>query len=157
MVSALVWLLAMDARCSRRVARRAVRGWRADQNVSQGVRTDARFPRLARLTKAGDFRSVFALATKSSDPCFTVLARCNSRQPARLGLAISKRNARRAVDRNRLKRVIRESFRHCRYGLHGFDFVVLSRRGALTSSNDELTSSLSKHWERIRDQLCESC
>lgn len=70
---------------------------------------------------------------------------------------MSKKCARRAVDRNRLKRVARESFRQRRHGLQGIDFVVLCRRGALTSPTGRLFASLSGHWERILDQLCESC
>lgn len=88
------------------------------------------------------------------DPYFTVLARPNAEPLARLGLAIAKKCARRAVDRNRLKRLVRESFRLERSGLPGLDLVVLCRRDAVTADNLQLRASLTRHWARIRKQLC---
>jgi len=125
-------------------------------HLSPGKPVNTRFKRQARLCRPGDFRDVFAKPKKSVDSFFTVLARDNGRSSARLGLAISKKCARRAVDRNRLKRIVRESYRHHRDHLKGIDFVVLCRRGSLTSPNSRLFSSLSAHWKRIRDQLCAS-
>lgn len=43
---------------------------------------------------------------------------------ARLGLVIGKKLLKRAVDRNRLKRILRERFRQRRIGLPAFDLVV---------------------------------
>jgi ribonuclease P protein component len=67
-------------------------------------------------------------------------------------LAVSKKNVRRAVDRNRIKRVIRESFRHNRQALEGLDIVVLGRRGMDKRTNRVLFDSLSKHWKTISEQ-----
>jgi len=117
--------------------------------------SDACFPKAVRLQRREHFDNVFAEPRKSVDSCFTVFVRRNGSLPARLGLAISKRNARRAVDRNRLKRVVRESFRGFRIQLHGIDIVVLCRQGAVTAPNPRLFSSLSAHWKRARDLLCE--
>jgi ribonuclease P protein component len=66
-----------------------------------------------------------------------------------LGLAISRKAARRAVDRNRLKRQVRESFRHRQQELDGFDLVVMARGGVLSVSNAELRESLERHWTRL--------
>ncbi len=60
--------------------------------------------------------------------------------PARLGLAISKKCAKRAVDRNRIKRVTREWFRTS--DLHGIDVVVTGKHGLAALSSAELRSSL---------------
>ena len=79
---------------------------------------------------------------------FTVLYKENGGQPARLGLAISKKNCRLAVDRNRLKRVVRESFRHHRDDLDGFDVVVLNQPAAKLAGNKALFDSLEQHWQR---------
>jgi len=78
-----------------------------------------------------------------------VLVRPNHGQPARLGLAISRRQARRAVDRNRLKRLVRESFRRHGDLLHGLDLVVMNRPGAQQRDNRELFRSLELHWSRL--------
>jgi ribonuclease P protein component len=70
---------------------------------------------------------------------------------------MAKKCARRAVDRNRLKRVVRESFRMAQDDLPDADFVVLCRAAAPASSNARLFASMSGHWKRIQDQLCASC
>ena len=124
---------------------------------SRGNTADERFPRQARLRRPRDFRHVFAQPTKSVDNCFTVLARGNGCSSARLGLAISKKCAPRAVDRNRLKRIIRESFRRHHDHLEGIDLVVMCRRGSPSFPNSRLYCSLCAHWKRLRDQLCASC
>lgn len=76
-----------------------------------------------------------------------MLARPNERACARLGLAISRRTARRAVDRNRIRRLARESFRHLE--LAALDFVVMAKRDAVAADNAVLVSSLDRHFERL--------
>ena len=71
----------------------------------------ARFPKRARLLKPAEFSRVFKKAHRSSDRQLTILAAPNDLDYPRLGLAISKKHAKRAVDRNRIKRIVRESFR----------------------------------------------
>lgn len=79
---------------------------------------------------------------------FTVLYKENGEQEARLGLAISKKNCRLAVGRNRLKRVVRESFRHHYEYLKGLDVVVLNQPAAKVASNRVLFDSLVQHWRK---------
>jgi len=67
---------------------------------------------------------------------------------SRLGLAVGKKRIRRAVARNRIKRLIRESFRHHAHLLPALDVVVLCRCDA-TPSNESLRRSLQSHWQRI--------
>jgi len=75
----------------------------------------------------------------------------HSEHKARLGLAIAKKQIPRAVDRNRIKRVVRESFRILQ--LHEHDFVVLARRDTVTATNAQLFLSLKHHWDRLlKDQ-----
>lgn len=107
------------------------------------------FPRSARLLTAADYSRVFEQAQRSTDRYFTVLWRENGLQHSRLGLAISKKNSRRAVDRNLIKRLARESFRRYRPMLPAVDIVVLSRKGATPAHRDALAASLAQHWKRI--------
>jgi len=81
---------------------------------------------------------------------FTVLYRPNGTRTARLGLAIGKKNCRTSTGRNRLKRVIRESFRRRKEQLNGIDIVVINQAAAANSSNKTLFESLEKHWNRCR-------
>jgi len=112
------------------------------------------FPSEARLTKPAEFRRVFSKPAVSSDRCFKVLARRGDAERARLGLAVSRQVDKRAVGRNRLKRLIRESFRR-RFAGPGpaVDFVVLPRAESATICNRQLSQSLEKHWERVLAQL----
>ena len=66
-----------------------------------------------------------------------------------MGLAIAKKAAKRAVDRNRIKRLCRESFRQ-QDNLPVVDLVVMTRASAVSATNAELFSALDKHWQRIR-------
>ena len=59
---------------------------------------------------------------------FSVFARPNGLEQARVGIVTSKRIAPRAVDRNRVKRIVREVFRVWRARLGGIDVVVRLRR-----------------------------
>lgn len=73
--------------------------------------------------------------------------------PARLGLAIAKKSARRAIDRNRLKRVVREVFRHNRQSLPGIDLVVMARSPAAAADMQSLRTSLERHFTQLAAQL----
>ena len=80
-------------------------------------------------------------------------------------MAVSRQVDRRAVGRNRIKRIIRESFRTYFRGPHpgsdphgrnvpgpdfpALDLVVLPRRESATMSNKRLTKSLCEHWDRL--------
>lgn len=67
----------------------------------------------------------------------------------RLGLAIAKKRLPRAVDRNRVKRVIRESFRRRQTELGATDVVVLARNGTAGMSNRRLSGQLYSAWAEI--------
>lgn len=99
---------------------------------------------------AASFGRVFKKARRSSDTLFTVLYRNNGRKRGRLGLAISKKNCRLAVERNRLKRVARESFRQHQQELTGLDIVVLNRRDSHKADNKALFESLAEHWQHCQ-------
>jgi ribonuclease P protein component len=89
---------------------------------------------------------VFARPRRSADAYFTVLAQGGSGRPARLGLAVSRKQVRRAVDRSRLKRLAREVFRLKRAALRGTDFVVMARGAAVRADNAKLQASLERHF-----------
>ena len=108
-----------------------------------------RFPLVSRLIKPADFRKVFATKTRSVDTLFVVLANPSELQYARLGLAVSKKRLALAVKRNRVKRLIRESFRHHQDKLKVFDIVVIAQKKTAAIDNSKLNRSLANHWQRI--------
>ena len=105
------------------------------------------FTRQSRLTTRRDFDQVFSKADRSSDRFFTVLARANDLARPRLGMAISRKVAPLAVDRNRLRRLAREAFRLGE--LAALDFVVMASREALSGDKPALRESLDRHFERL--------
>lgn len=113
------------------------------------------FSREFRLLDPAEFRSVFEQAERSRDSYLVVLARRNDLTVARLGLAISKKNVRKSVDRNRIKRLVRESFRHNRTALGSVDIVVMARSAILRADREVIRQSLERHWE-ILIKRCDS-
>jgi ribonuclease P protein component len=89
-----------------------------------------------------------------SDRFFTVLARLNQLSEARLGLAISRRVAPRAVDRNRLRRLARESFRQL--ALAPLDYIVMARQDAVGAANRTVRDSLDRHFVRLSERAAEA-
>ena len=64
-------------------------------------------------------------------------------------MVIAKKHVSSAVQRNRIKRQIRESFRHIAEKLPGMDLVVLARKDADKLDNKELASKLNILWKDI--------
>jgi ribonuclease P protein component len=93
---------------------------------------------------------------RASDPLFMVIARPNGLEHARLGLAVGVRAAGNAVNRNRIKRLVRESFRHRRSELPAVDLVVNARPAAGKTANAELAASIATLWTRIAQRCARS-
>lgn len=110
------------------------------------------FPPQVRLRKPSEFKRVFDGPERSTDKYFTVLAIVNELDYPRLGLAIAKKNIRRAVDRNKIKRSARESFRLQQHEMINLDIVVMARREAATINSKTLQASLHNHWLKLIKQ-----
>ena len=125
------------------------------QQTVRNRHVPAPFPRTAKLTKPADFKRVFERNAASVDGCFRVIARPATGGMSRLGLAVSRKVDRRAVGRNRIKRLVRESFRHWRAATPGepLDIVVLARPGAAGAANEKLFSSLERHWPAVAHRV----
>ncbi|MFD1382942.1 ribonuclease P protein component [Rhodanobacter aciditrophus] len=107
------------------------------------------FPRQVRLLNAGDYQSVFNdTSSKVFAGEFLLLARKQS-HPAKLGLIVSKKTDKRAVGRNRIKRVVRDSFRHHQELLDGLEIIFLARQGIRDVDNADLHKRLEKAWKQL--------
>ena len=115
--------------------------------------TRLNFSRESRLIKAEDYQYVFANAKRFGNHNFTLLVRKNNLGHARLGLAIAKKSVKLAVDRNRIKRLIRESFRHEIAELPPIDIVAMCRRGAVELPSSEISAQLDTQWRYIRRKI----
>lgn len=78
----------------------------------------------ARLVDKTDFDRVFAENQRARTDYLMVMARPNRAGYPRLGMIVAKRLLARAVDRNRVKRCVRETFRLVLPELPACDFVV---------------------------------
>ncbi|MCW4152060.1 ribonuclease P protein component [Halomonas sp. 18H] len=108
------------------------------------------FPRRLRLLTAEDYRHVFDTAAfKLHGKGMMALATPNALGRPRIGLIFSKKNVRRAVDRNRLKRITRESIRHRQHRLPAVDIVLLARRGVQELDNEVVHRQLHGMWRRL--------
>ena len=85
-----------------------------------------------------------------------VIARPNGLDHPRLGLAVGIKAAGNAVNRNRIKRLVRESFRGRQFELPAVDLVVNARPAAGKAQNAEITESVAVLWNRIAQRCARS-
>lgn len=112
------------------------------------------FTREDRLLNSREYDKVFKKSVRASGRGLIILARANEEgQHPRLGLVVPKKVLKRAVWRNRVKRIIRESFRNSKDSLPNADLVVLARKPIGEINNIELRLSLQRLWQRIATQL----
>ena len=109
--------------------------------------TSRDFPRKFRLTNKHEYDRVLKsrAAKQLRCGCFRVLAMESESDDARLGLIIGKRQLKRAVDRNRVKRMVRESFRITRMNLPAVDVIVQLIR----TPDDRLNEDVAAIWKRL--------
>lgn len=122
----------------------------------EGTPASYRFSRSARLTRPAEYGRVFAGAERIADRHFTILIAPNDLSWPRLGLTVSRRAAPRAVARNRIKRLIRETFRHHRPRLGAVDAVVIAKPPARDAAKSVLRGALTRLWQRVAER-CDDC
>lgn len=111
---------------------------------------DNGFSKSKRLLTPAVFKAVFDQADyKVSRKEILCLAKENSLDHPRLGLVIAKKNIRLAVERNRVKRIIRESFRLHQHQLPAVDVIVLARKGLGDRNNADIHQELAKTWQTL--------
>lgn len=109
------------------------------------------FSRDKRLLIPRQFKAVFdSPSGKIPGKNVLLLARENGLDHPRIGMVIGKKSVKLSVERNRLKRLIRESFRHHQALLGGWDIVVVARKGIAESDNAEITRQFGKFWKRLQ-------
>ena len=107
------------------------------------------FPRAARLLKPGDFARLRQASRRIGSRYFSAEYRITDDTAARMGLAVSRRVSKLAVQRNRLKRLARESFRHNRAALGPVDVLVIARSAAVAVPGSELLADLDLLWSKL--------
>ena len=95
-----------------------------------------------------DFTNAFSSHNRSSDNFFLFLAVDNNTELARLGLVVPKKNISKAVERNKIKRLIRESFRLRKERLKGKDVVVFVKK-QFDIKQVKIEQMFANHWDKI--------
>lgn len=114
----------------------------------------ATFDKQKRLLTSADYEFVFSKAKfKVSNQHYLLLARKNDLSSARLGLVIAKKNVRLASRRNRIKRVVRETFRNHHQILDSVDIVFLARKGFDTLQPSFQTRVLIAAWSELAGKV----
>lgn len=108
-----------------------------------------KFNRESRLLTPDHFKNVFNNATRFSSQHFTILITANKNDENRLGLAIAKKRVKLAVQRNRIKRLVRESFRLNNENLPNIDMVVMVKSGIDSLDNEDINQQITSIWRKI--------
>ncbi|MBW8368477.1 MAG: ribonuclease P protein component [Arenimonas sp.] len=104
-----------------------------------------------RLHVSAEYQAVFKGARRLTSPHMRLHAHVRAEATVpRLGVTVSKKVDKRAVGRNRIKRVAREFFRHEMACLPPGDYVLLVQPGAKLLSNSEIRAQLVPLFERAR-------
>ena len=112
--------------------------------------------RQRKLLNSAQFGAVFSNRKSIHGQFFSVHVVRNVLDYPRVGLTVSRRVSKKAVQRNRIKRQIRESFRLRQAELSPIDFVVTAKVGSAEQENGELRNELDKLWCKARIK-CENC
>ena len=111
------------------------------------------FGRRQKLLTADHYKHVFNQSQRFGNKSITVLTRENSLDHPRLGLAISKKSVKRAVDRNRIKRIFRESFRLHQHKLPNVDIVAMCKSDVLSLDKHEMHKQIETQWRFMRKKF----
>ncbi len=110
--------------------------------------TAATFPKSARLRKRSEFIQLASAKHKTAVRGFLVVWQENSFQTARIGITASKKIGC-AVVRNRVKRYLREFFRHNRFRMAAVDVNVIARRDSAQMTYADVVLELNKAFRFI--------
>jgi ribonuclease P protein component len=114
------------------------------------------FPAELRLRRKLDFEAAYARGRRFGNAYFGIIVRPNGLDHPRLGLSVATRITRTSVERNRIRRVVRESFRLAQHALAPVDLVVSARARAKGAPAADLRAALQDLWEKVRLQCAPS-
>ena len=122
----------------------------------QADRVQLTYPAARRLRRKREFDQLYAQGKRFGDSHFGFTVCPNELGLARLGMAVAAKPFGGAVPRNRIRRLIRESFRLRQHDLPDVDLVVSARPGARTASAAQLRASLDGLWDKVKVQCAPS-
>ncbi len=115
---------------------------------------DYGFPKELRLNRAAEYKAVLSKA-KYNVSCryLLIFAIDNSLSNPRLGVIVGKKHVATAVQRNRIKRVLRTSFRHNQDLLGSLDIVILARSNLGSLNNRRIAEKTFHLWRDLVNKV----
>lgn len=107
------------------------------------------FSKESRLLNQAQFQDTLIHKQAIFDKHYKFYYRINSLAHPRLGIIAAKKKCRLAVDRNRLKRQVREAFRHYQSQLPSYDIIAITSQMAVKANNLELRQCLDNLFLRL--------
>ncbi|MDE3401276.1 MAG: ribonuclease P protein component [Coxiella burnetii] len=105
-----------------------------------------------RIRTTAEFRRMYAARQRIIGRYYLLYYRENEIKHSRLGVVASKRNVRKAVWRNRVRRVVKEAFRIRKKDLPAFDIVVVAKASSVEADNKELYECINKLFTQLEKQ-----
>ena len=110
----------------------------------------------ARLRSKLDFDAIYAKGRRLDDRFFGLRIKPNGLGHPRVGLAVAIKTMGNAVARNRIRRLVRESFRLAQHSLPAVDIVVGAKNPAREAPLPTLRASLATLWQRVAETCASS-
>jgi ribonuclease P protein component len=107
-------------------------------------------PRLNRLTKNKEFENVFKKGRSSYDKILGIKAAPNNLGTVRFGILISAKISKKAVERNKVRRRIREVLKKNLEKLDSCDMVIITLKGIIKNTYAEIEQSIVFQLKRLR-------
>ncbi len=110
------------------------------------------FPRQYHLRTKSEFKSIFDKSNRISQKHLLILFKQNQKEYSRLGVIVGKRVAKKAIARNRIRRIVKESFRLNQEKLLGWDIIVIARQQCDTLNKPTLRKGIDDLWQKLQNQ-----
>jgi len=119
-------------------------------SVNEAIVSEASadYQKSKRLLNSEQYRIVLRKGKKIFNPLFLLFILPNNQMQSRLGITVSKKVSKRAVDRNCIKRQVREFFRLNQKSLPGYDVVVIANTSAAKTDNKTIQQALKNVWQK---------
>jgi len=111
--------------------------------------SSASFSQDKRLKRPSDFQRVYNNKQWGGSRYFTYNVMANTLDYSVLGVTVSKKVSKRAVDRNRIKRQIKEYFRLHQEDIKSADIVITAKASCLAASDEQRQASLADLWQKL--------
>jgi ribonuclease P protein component len=131
-----------------RAAPRAASASPSEPAMPRSARKEG-YSRRYRFTAQGSFGSILRGSRKVRGRFATIHVAPARNDGSRLGIALTRKLVPRSVDRNRMKRLVRETFRRHVLKLAGLDCVVMPRERFDDANTPALLAEIRAHFDQL--------